>query len=189
MDTTTPQAFIFMRVGNHAGESFDSILERKGRELEDSGMIFWGYGGNTLHPIKAVQPFVKLSLEEADSISILMEPIDSKANPDVLPAKEYSEDGVKWEPLPSGIVVTGSKYAVVLDEIKPGKLDIDLGNYQVGVGPSKGKNAAQYIQRRVDKGCLVAANTDSGRDLGHPQAPVCIGFQARLLAPYAVMLR
>ena len=187
MENQLPQAFIFMRVGNHAGESFESILERKQRELEDAGMIFWGYGGTTLHPIRHVQPFAKLLVQDAGSIQIIMEQINSKADPDVLPANEFSSDGINWEPIPSGIVVTGSRYAVVLDEIKPGQLDLDLGNFQVGVGPSRGRNAAEYVKGRVDKGCFVT--TDSPNEELLPKRPIQIGFQARLLEPYAVMLR
>jgi hypothetical protein len=37
-----PEAFIFMKVGNHASENFNAILERKNRERERAGRIFWG---------------------------------------------------------------------------------------------------------------------------------------------------
>ncbi len=188
MNIELPQAFIFMRVGRHAGENFEDILERKQRELSEAGMIFWGYGGTTLHPIRHVQPFAKLWVQKTGSIQILMEPIDSRADPDVLPANEFSVDGIEWEPLPPGIVVTGSRYAIVLDEIKPGHLDLDLGRFEVGIGPSRGRNAVGYVRGRIDKGCFVSTQlADAERDVQQP--PVSIGFQARLLDPYAVMLR
>ena len=177
-----------MRVGNHAGETFDSILERKRREFEEAGKIFWGYGGTTLHPIKHVQPFAKLWVVQEGSIRIVMEPIDSKANPDVLPANEFSVDGVNWEPIPTGIEVTGSRYAIVLDEITPGQLDLDLSDFEVGIGPSRGRNAAQYVKGRVDKGCFVSKQS-SENDANTPPRLVSIGFQARLSDPYTVMLR
>lgn len=183
-----PQAFIFMRVGNHAGETFDAILERKRKEFEEAGRIFWGYGGTTLHPVKSVQPFAKLWVEEQGSVQILMQPIESKADPDILPATEYSVDGVEWEPIPNGIIVTGSRYAVVLDEIRPGELDLNLKNFEVGIGPSRGRNAAQYLRGRVDKGCLVATPKGEAGGESDPKE-VSIGFQARLMEPYAVMLR
>ena len=141
-----PQAFIFMKVGNHAGETFETILERKRLELTEAGRMFWGYGGTTLHPIRHVQPFARLWVQNAGSIQMIMEPIDSRADPDVLAANEYSTDGIEWEPLPSGIVVTGSRYAIVLDEISPGQLNLDLGNFEVGIGPSRGRNAADYVK-------------------------------------------
>ena len=31
MDIEAPEAFVFMRVGNHAGETFEEILARKQR--------------------------------------------------------------------------------------------------------------------------------------------------------------
>ena len=42
MDFDLPTAFIFMKVGNHAGETFESILERKRREFDRAGKIFLG---------------------------------------------------------------------------------------------------------------------------------------------------
>ena len=188
MSQQLPQAFVFMRVGNHAGEDFESILERKRREYEASGMIFWGYGGTTLHPIRHVQPFAKMRIAQEGSINIVMQAIDSKADPDVLPANEYSVDGVNWEPIPSGIEVTGSKYAIVLDEIIPGQLDLNLGDFEVGIGPSRGRNAAQYLRGRVDKGCFVSRDAKDTDPEVQPKI-VPIGFQARLLDPFAVMLR
>ena len=188
MNNQMPEAFIFMRVGNHAGETFESILERKQREFEEAGRIFWGYGGTTLHPIKHVQPFAKLCVAQEGSIRIVMEPIDSKAAPNVLPANEFSVDGVNWEPIPTGIEVTGSRFAIVLDEITPGQLDLNLSDFEVGIGPSRGRNAAQYVKGRVDKGCFVSKQTRDS-DLNTQERIVPIGFQARLLEPYAVMLR
>ena len=188
MKENTPQAFIFMRVGSHAGESFEDILDRKQRELTEAGRIFWGYGGTTLHPIKHVQPFAKLWVQREGLINILMEPIDSRADPDVLPANEYSVDGITWDPIPEGILVTGSRYAIVLDEIRPGGLDLNLGEFEVGIGPSRGRNAAHYVRGRVDKGCFVATQPES-EGASVEERPVAIGFQARLIDPYAVMLR
>ena len=127
-------------------------------------------------------------LPKDGAIRIVMEAIDSKADPDVLPANEFSVDGVNWEPVPSGIEVTGFKYAIVLDEITPGQLDFNLGDFEVGIGPSRGRSAAQYLRGRVDKGCFVSSGA-KGTESNIPPKIVPIGFQARLLDPYAVMLR
>ena len=188
MGNQLSQAFIFMRVGNHAGEDFDSILKRKQQEFNDAGMIFWGYGGTTLHPVRQVQPFAKMWVEQRGSIQLVMQPIDSKADPDILPATEYSIDGIVWEQIPRGIAVTGSRYAIVLDEIEPGNLDLNLRDFEVGIGPSRGRNAAQYLKGRVDKGCFVASKS-TDEEIGSSRPIVSIGFQAKLLEPYAVMLR
>src|SRR5947209_16790284 len=133
-----PDKFLFMKVRDHAAESWEQILERKRREYEEAGQIFWGYGGNAWHPINQVQPFAKLVLKELDDVVLVMEYIRSNADPDIVPATEYSKDGVVWEPIPKGIKVTGSRYALVLDEIQPGDLDINLSNYpKTGCKPCK----------------------------------------------------
>ena len=131
-----PDKFIFMKVGDHAAEAWEQILERKRREYDEAGMIFWGYGGNACHPINQVQPFAKLVLKEMDDIVVVMEYIHSNADPDIVAATEYSQDGVLWEQIPSGIKVTGSRYALVLGEIQPGDLEVSLNQYEVAIGPS-----------------------------------------------------
>jgi len=180
-----PEAFIFMKVGNHAGETFDEILERKNREFRDAGRMFWGYGGTACHPLRQVQPFARLSLKKHGSIYLLMQNIDSRADPDVLSAKEFSEDGVHWRPIPQGIEVIGSRYALVLDEIRPGDLEFRAGDYEVGIGPSRGKRAADYLRGHVDKGCLRLASK-SAPGSGEVKR---IGHTASLIEPYAVLLR
>ena len=124
-----PQAFIFMRVGHHAGEGLDDILARKQRECRADGRSFWGYGGSTLHPTKAVQPFARLGEANEGAMRVLMAPTKSRTAPRILPAREFSVDGSTWEPLPAGAAVTGSRYALVLDEIEPISLNLDLGNF------------------------------------------------------------
>ena len=97
-----PDAFIFMKVGNHARESFEDIIERKSRELRDTGSIFWGYGGGTLHPTQHVQPFARMHIKQHGSIYLVMESIDSGADQEYAQATEVSVDGMSWEPIPEG---------------------------------------------------------------------------------------
>ncbi len=188
LDTANPpQAFVFMKVGNHAGESFERILERKSREYQKTGRIFWGYGGTSCHPLTQVQPFARTAVQRFGAVYLLMEPIDSRAEPELLPATEYSADGVIWQPIPNGINVTGSRYALVLDEIMPGELDLSADDFVVGVGPSRGKRAGDYLQGRIDKACLTCAEVRaaSRADSVHK----LVKFRAKLLEPYAVMLK
>ena len=181
-----PQHLIFMKVGTHAGESFEQILERKARELRDAGRIFWGYGGAACHPFQQVQPFAKLSLRDQTGIMLVMEFIDSKANPEIVPATEYSEDGITWQTVPKGIRVTGSRYALILDEIKPGDFILPTSDFAVGIGPNRGKIASDYLKGRVDKACLTrVVNNVPAESLPHKK----ISYTASLLSPYAVMLR
>ena len=174
-----------MKVGNHAGETFEQIMERKSREIETAGLSFWGYGGTTLHPTKQVQPFVRLCLQQQGSVQLIMEPIDSKADPELLPAREYSIDGRVWEPIPEGIWVTGSRYALVLSEIRPGDLTFPADEYSVGIGPSQGKLASDYLRGHVDKGCF-ARHTNS-QSMGDKMRQ--IGYVAEMADPYAVFLK
>lgn len=188
MNESLPHGFIFMKVGNHAGEDFDQIMERKMREIETAGQSFWGYGGNTLHPRTQVQPFARLCLQQQGSIELIMEPIDSKADPELLPAREYSADGQIWKPIPNGIDVTGSKYALVLTEIRPGDLAFSVNDYAVGIGPSQGKSAGDYLRGRVDKGCFVRRD-DSPFEESFEGTVKQIGFVAKMEEPYAVFLK
>jgi hypothetical protein len=186
--TKPPDKFIFMKVGNHAGETWEQILKRKRQEYKRTGRIFWGYGGNTCHPISIVQPFARLALKEHGSIFLVMEPIDSKAEPDIVPAIEYSQDGVTWEPIPDGIQIIGSRYALVLDEIKPGDLEISLAEFEVALGPSAGKPAELYLQGHVDKGCFI--KSAQNRVVPEQKQGVRkIGFMAQMKEPFAVLLR
>lgn len=185
MIETTPEAFIFMKVGEHAGEPFEEIIERKNKEYKKAGKIFWGYGGTACHPLRQVQPFAKMQVKKQGSIYLLMEKIDSHADPDILPAKEYSEDGIHWKDIPVGIRVIGSRYALVLNEIKPGDLEICVDNFEVGIGPSRGKVASKYIQGRIDKACLTNRTEPSTGGENKKTISLC----AELLNPYAVMLR
>lgn len=184
---TAPDGFVFMKVGSHAGETWDQILERKNAEYKKTGQIFWGYGGPTLHPVNQVQPFARTRIQAGASVYVLMQFIDSHADPEIAPATEYSADAVTWKPIPDGILVTGSRYALVLDEIRPGDLEIVLDEYQVALGNSRGKSAADYLQGHIDKACLVR-----GAELKPKvEAPKIrkVSFVARLLEPYAVLLK
>jgi len=184
--TAVPDAFVFMKVGKHAGEDFDTILQRKNLEFERTGRIFWGYGGRTCHPTRHVQPFARVTAEASGNVFFLMELIDSHADPDIVPATEYSADGVHWMPIPDGIRVTGSRYALVLDEIKPGDLEICPAELEVAVGPSRGRPASDYLRGRVDKACLKMAQarkSPSNRETRR------VDFCSHLLDPYAVLLR
>lgn len=189
-----PQAFVFMKVGSHAGESLNEIVKRKQRELSAAGRIYWGYGGGPCHPITQVRPFAQEWVPRIGTLQILMQQIDSgfTRNHPARPARqasEFSVDGKEWHSLPAGVVITGSKYALVLgEEIRHAELDLDLGQLEVGIGSTKGRNAARYIRSRVDKGCLVATPSFSAGRQANP-TPTPIAFQARLVEPYAVLLR
>jgi hypothetical protein len=184
---TMPEAFLYMKVGNHAGEGFEAILERKRKERERVGYSFWGYGGTSCHPLMQVQPFARLYVKTQRRFYLLMEPIDSRADPDVDPAEEFSGDGATWQPIPAGIEVTGSRYALVLGDIQPVDIEFALDRYNVGAGPSRGKCAVDYLQGRIDKGCLVRSPEPVSPTT--PPVKKRLKYAAKLIEPYAVLLR
>jgi hypothetical protein len=183
-----PNKFLFMKVGNHAGETWDQILARKRKEYEKTGMIFWGYGGSACHPISQVQPFARLTIKEEGNVKLVMQPIKSNSDQDEAEATEFSEDGMVWKPIPKGIHVTGSRYALVLDEIKVGDLDLYLDEFEVGIGPSTGKVAEKYLTGRTDKGCLVKRSDITEPGEGERKVRK-VQFMADLKAPFGVLLR
>ena len=184
----TPDAFIFMKAGSFATESLESILERKQREIAQAGKTFWGYGGTLLHPINQVQPFAKAQVQRNRELRVLMAITPAVADPQIRPAVEFSVDRRTWEPIPPVICVTEARYAIVMDTLKPIELDLNLGQYEVGIGSSRGRNAAQFIKARVDKGCFVTRHsTMVGPD--SLQQIVQIAWEARIVPPYSVFVR
>jgi hypothetical protein len=183
---TRTSGLIFMKVGLHAGESFEDIIKRKQREYEHTGMIFWGYGGGTCHPTRHVQPYARLRLEQGGRVYLIMEEIDSRNPATPLVANQYSEDGINWQAIPPGIEVRGSRYALVLGELEEGALDVDLSLYEVGAGPSLGKPAVDYIGGRVDKACLVQAQH---AEISGQKLVKKIGHYAQVKPPYAVFTK
>ncbi len=192
MGNSVPEAFIFMKVvREYDGKTLDKIVERKQRELNDVGMTYWGYGGTILDPTKQVQPFVGRWFREQEPIYLLMHRTKGKFKSEASPAKatRYSvakKDEKSWEDIPPGIHLQRTKCALVLDEIielTPHQ-ELNLRDYEVGIGPSCGNNAAEYLKAPNSKGCFVKAES---RYLG-PAVEACITYLARLKFPYAVFL-
>lgn len=172
---------LYMKVGTHATEELSEIIGRKRAEIEAEGIAFWGYGGNTCHPSSMVRPFATGS---AGPIVLAMQPMTSNHFAEPVRADEYSEEGVKWKPVPRGINCVGSRYALLVDSLDEVDDALDLSRTRVAVGPSRGKIGANYIQNRVDKACLEVTDEEAGQ-------PVIVKIQLRanLVAPYAVFLR
>jgi hypothetical protein len=172
---------LYMKVGTHAQEELPDILARKGKEVEEAGFAMWGYGGNTCHPMTKVQPFAKA----ADRPIILcMQPMESRHFAEPLRAEEFSADGIHWNPIPTAINVVGSRYALCIDTLTEVDETIDLGQMRVAIGNSQGLSGSQYVRGRVDKACFEVADSV----LGEPKLAQ-IGATAKLVAPYAVLLR
>lgn len=181
------KGFIFMKVGVHAREPLEDILQRKRKELQDAGVSFWGYGGNTCHPTTKVQPFVRELREAGQDVYLCMHSMVSNHWAEPVRAEEYSEDGYTWKKVPKEINVLGSRYALVLESLDEANFDLHLNQTKVGIGVQQGRTGVEYIQGRVDKACL----TYEGKAL--PAAVdnrvLDIHVAAKIARPFAVMLR
>ncbi|MDE3113170.1 MAG: hypothetical protein KGK34_09540 [Chloroflexota bacterium] len=176
---------IFMKVGTHAREPLPDIIARKRREIEEAGRSFWGYGGATCHPLTTVQPFARDFVKRDGVIYLCMQPMDSHHFALPARAREYSADGVKWQTIPDKINVRGSRYALIVDDLRQEEFELPLERTRVAVGNSVGRPGSEYITGRVDKACLEfveGAASDETRSTH-------IGLVARLVEPYAVLVR
>jgi hypothetical protein len=175
---------IFMKIGVHAREPLESIIKRKQDEFAAAGRIFWGYGGGTCHPVRMVQPFARAAEEDQRPVHLVMHKMRSMHNAEPELAREYSDDGIAWYPIPRGINVKGSRYAMVIGGLTEEEFDLNLSSAIVAVGPSRGKLADEYIRGHVDKGCF-----DLGEVSATASRNIHIDVHAPLLPPYAVFLR
>lgn len=185
---TPGQSLIFMKIGIHAREPLETIIERKLKEIEDEGMAFWGYGGNTCHPSSMVQPFATTQAQKGKPVYLVMEKMQSNHFAEPLRSEEYSIDGRVWKPVPAGIHVLGSRYALAIKNLQQTELVLPLARTHVAQGPSLGRAGNAYVSGRIDKACLELDN-----NVNVPPAPdekvTAIGLVAELCEPYAVFLR
>jgi hypothetical protein len=179
---------LFMKVGTHARENLSEIIARKRLEISEAGYGLWGYGGNTCHPLTMVQPFARDFVRRDGVIYLCMQPMASSHFAIPKRATEYSADGIKWGEIPLPINVLGSRYALAIGDLEVEEFDLQLSRTKVAIGNSMGRRGDQYIKGRVDKGCLEV--TDEPVEINAENSPsVQIGLVARLVEPYAVLLR
>lgn len=179
---------LFMKVGIHAQEPLDQIIERKLKEIRDTGYALWGYGGNTCHPTTMVQPFANSFASKGEPIHMCMEEMVSNHFAEGLSAAESSADGISWERIPNTIDVRGSRYALVIDKLHEDRFLLPLEKTVVPVGPSSGRVGSRYVKGKVDKACLeVLAEPERVNDEDRNERS--IRFVAELRSPFAVFLR
>lgn len=178
---------LYMKVGTHANEPLEAIIARKTKEIEDEGVAFWGYGGSSCNPGTIVQPFGRSFEQRGEVIYLVMQPIDSRHFAETVRAEEFSIDGINWKPIPPGINVTGSRYAVVIKNLRKEEFDLPLDRTKVALGNSTGATGSKYIRGHVDKACLEIIGESSAE--GEHTQPVRIGLVAQIVQPYAVHVR
>jgi hypothetical protein len=181
------RGILFMKVGVHAQETLEDIIERKTKEIRDAGFALWGYGGNTCHPPK-VQPFAAEREARGEKVVLCMNKMVSNHFADPVRAEYYSTNGTDWEEIPKAINVLGSRYALAIKNLRHETHVLPLAKSAVAIGNSKGMSGLKYIRGRVDKACL-----ELGEDVDIPPAPedniVQIDLVADLCEPYAVFLK
>jgi len=175
------RSILYMKVGTHAKEDLAEIIARKRREIEDEGFAMWGYGGNTCHPTTMVRPFANAS---AEPIVLCMQPMISKHFAEPIRAEQFSSNGTDWQPIPIGINVLGSRYALCIGSLDEVNETLDLGATRVAVGNSRGRNGRDYVKGRVDKACLELVESGVAES-----TVVNIGLVAEVVDPYAVLLK
>ncbi|MCI0613012.1 hypothetical protein L0244_08480 [bacterium] len=180
------EGLIYMKVGTHAQEPLEEIIERKTKEIEQTGYALWGYGGNTCHPLNIVQPFARQYHRKGSVIYLCMQPMNSKHFAEKIRANEVSVDGITWQRIPSTVNVMGSRFALPIKNLRTEEFNLALAKTQVAIGNSTGKKGNRYVIGRVDKACLevieegaTEADEDSTR----------IGLIAEIIEPFAVFVR
>jgi hypothetical protein len=176
---------LFMKVGTHAREGLADIIARKRKEIEDVGFAMWGYGGRTCYPTSMVQPFVEKFATQGRPIHLVMHRMNSRHYAEQVRAERFSIDGVNWKLIPKGINVLGSRYALVLKDLREHDEDLDLSATRVAVGPNKGRLGSRYLRGQADKACLEVVAPEG---VNEPAKKVKIDLVAELAPPYAVFL-
>jgi len=185
---------VFMRVGTHADEPLEVIVERKLKEIEQVGQAFWGYGGLNCHPRSVVQPYAEEIVAAGGKVRLCMEEVAPDretywANAEA--ASEWSIDGINFRPLPEGIRVTGSRYAFIITRLRLEQFDLPLSRARVAAGPSRGRLGANYVDEvggPVDK-AVLRVEGEAGEAANSGIETVPISYIADLQRPYAVFLR
>src|SRR5262245_2594877 len=136
-----------------------------------------------------VQPFARSFEKRGEDIYLCMEEMASSHIAPPIRADECSADGLKWTAIPTTINVRGSRYALVIKDLRREAMELPLRQTRVAIGNSQGTPGNRYIAGRVDKACLEVTDVlpppiqpDEGR-------VVQIGLIARIVEPYAVYVR
>jgi len=179
---------LYMKVGMHAQEGLEDIVDRKLKEIDSSGIATWGYGGSSCHPRTMVQPFARDYASQNRPIHLVMEPMKSKHSHPPVRATHWSEDEKNWDEIPQGIDALGSKFALIIGNLHVEEFELPLDQTQVALGPSAGRPGSLYIKGQNDKACLKFVPDAPAPNVNREQVKP-IGLVAELIAPYAVYLK
>jgi len=176
---------LYMKVGTHAKEGLAEIIARKREEIDKAGFAMWGYGGSTCYPTSMVQPFARAFAEKKQPIHLVMHKMNSRHYAEQVRAARFSADGQKWETIPEAINVLGSRYALMIKDLREHEDELDLGATRVAVGRNEGRLGSRYVQGQADKACLLVTEPEL---VNAEHKKVKIDLVAELIDPYAVFL-
>lgn len=176
---------LYMKVGTHAKEGLAEIIARKREEIDKAGFAMWGYGGSTCYPTSMVQPFARAFAEKKQPIHLVMHKMNSRHYAEQVRAARFSVDGQKWEKIPEAINVLGSRYALMIKDLREHEDELDLGATRVAVGRNEGRLGSRYVQGQADKACLLVTEPEL---VNAERKKVKIDLVAELIDPYAVFL-
>ena len=176
---------LYMKVGTHAQEDLSDIIARKQKEIADVGYAMWGYGGSTCYPTSMVQPFARSFADRGRAIHLVMHKMNSRHRAEQVRAERFSVDGSHWQTIPQGINVLGSRYALVIRNLREYEDELNLAATRVGVGRNQGRLGSRYIQGQADKACLEVVEEENSNET---VKKISIELAAELIDPYAVFL-
>jgi hypothetical protein len=182
-----PDHIVYRKSGFFADEPLDAILERKRQEHRRAGYFFWGYGGTLCHPSTQIRPFVQQVIRNGEKPYLVMSYTNSELRQEPKPATQFSIDKRTWLPLPVGINVYGSRFAVICGEPHQCALPLDFQSFVVAIGDSINCPLHKYIRHRVDKACAQRNLEQSGTVLSGAQTTIF--WIAEIVEPYAVFLQ
>jgi hypothetical protein len=142
-----------------------------------------------------VQPFAKSFEKKHGAIYLCMEEMESRHFAEQKRAEESSADGLTWKDIPKTINVLGSRYALIIKELRKEPFQLSLASTKVAIGNQLGKAGHLYISGRVDKACLEVTQPMAQATRPNANGPddeprvTKISLVARLEPPYAVFLR
>jgi hypothetical protein len=176
---------LYMKIGTHAKEELADIIARKRREIDQAGFAMWGYGGSTCYPTSMVQPFARAFAAKGKPIHLVMHKMKSRHYAEQVRAERFSVDGTKWEKIPEAINVLGSRYALMIKDLREHDDELDLGSTRVAIGRNEGRLGSRYVQGQADKACLLVTELER---VNAEHKKVKIDLIAELVDPYAVFL-
>lgn len=157
---------VFMKYGAHGNESSKSILSRKHDELIETGCVFWGYNGVLCHPSNQLNPFVQANKKNGEKTFLVLsktlqeKSVDCDTDIELKRAELFSFDRKQWEPIPIGVNVTNSKYAVVCSSFEDCDFKLDASQYILPFANPQNCRMSNYLGWRKNRACGVYCAND-----------------------------